>query len=316
MVAKILENMSVRIFKNSENQELFDKQGFIVLPFLEHNEIQELLQYFHQTHPNLEGNRFFSDSYCSDFEFKKQASDKITEVFSRAFAAHFIDYQTFGASFLFKTPGENSELAAHQDWTIVDETKDIALNCWVPLCDIDDKNGALMVLPGSHFGNFPSLRAPTLPFFFSGNEDVVLMNLIPMFVKAGTAVVLNQSVIHYSQPNFSAQIRPAITAGIKNQNAQMFFHYKVPGENKLEVFQQNDSFLIEFENFPKDILERPKIGESIGFIPFDAPNYSANEVSQIVKSMLTKAGYKFKESQNETSSSSIFQRILSVFSHK
>ena len=52
--------MSVQIFKDKEHQQLFDKQGFIILPFLTELEIQELSNYFDQTHPVIENDVFFS----------------------------------------------------------------------------------------------------------------------------------------------------------------------------------------------------------------------------------------------------------------
>ncbi len=303
--------MSVRIFKEEEHQLLFDKQGFIVLPFILPDEIEELTNYFDATHPQVDQNGFFSDSYCSDFDFKKKASDKIVEVFNRAYQAYFIDFQPFGGSFLYKTPGINSELAAHQDWTIVDEKIDIALNCWVPLCDINETNGALMILPGSHYANYPSLRAPTLPFFFAGNEALVHQNLIPFYVPAGTAIILNQSVIHYSQPNTSDKIRKAITAGIKNKGAQMCFHYKVPQVDKLEVFEEEDTFLIQFENFAKEIMERPKLGVLQREIPYKAETFEANEIENMIRTMKEKAGFPFvKEIVMEKNKQRFFQRLF------
>jgi len=300
--------MAVEIFKNKEHQSLFDKQGFIVLPFLNVDEIKELETTFDDLHPNLADNGFFSGSYSSDFNYKKKASNKIVKVFSRAYESTFKDYKPFGGAFLYKTPGEQSELAAHQDWTIVDEEKEIALNCWVPLCDVDLNNGPIMILPGSQFSKHPVLRAPTLPFFFSGNDDVVMQELEPMIVKAGTAVILNQSVIHYSPPNTSSSVRKAITAGIKSKDAQMYFHYKVPGEDKLEIFKENDDFLIRFENFMEDIGKRPQLGESIGFKSYKLPEYSRDELIKLVSEMKVNAGFKLKRKEN-----SFFQKIIKIF---
>jgi hypothetical protein len=206
--------------------------------------------------------------------YKKKASAAIVQQFSRAYEALFVDYMPFGGAFLYKVPGENSALAAHQDWTIVDEEKYVALNCWVPLCDVTKENGALHVLPGSHYDNIKTIRAPTLPFFFSGHEDEIMRQLIPMEVKAGTAVILNQSVIHYSSPNKSTSVRKAITAGIKSKGAQMYFHYKVPNRNELEVFEMEDDFLISFNDFANDIGQRPYLGKSIGFISYKLPEWS------------------------------------------
>lgn len=287
--------MAIEIFKNIEHQALFNKQGFIVLPFLSEDEVKTLDVFFDKLHPDLSENGFFSGSYSSDFDYKKKASDKIVEVFSRAYESTFKNYTPFGGAFLYKTPGEQSELAAHQDWTIVNEEEEIALNCWVPLCDVDLNNGPIMILPGSQYTKHPVLRAPTLPFFFSGNEDVIIGELEPMIVKAGTAVVLNQSVIHYSPPNTSQNVRKAITAGIKSKDAQMYFHYKLPEEDKLEVFEENDDFLIRFENFMEDIGKRPQLGESIGFKSYKLPEYSRDELIKLVSKMKIDAGFKLKE---------------------
>ncbi|MBX7181344.1 MAG: phytanoyl-CoA dioxygenase family protein [Bacteroidia bacterium] len=302
--------MAVRIFKNSEHQALFDKQGFIVLPFLTTSEIQDLEAFFDQTHPNLHNNGFFSDSYHPDYNYKKLASEKIVHVFSRAYESYFTNYTPFGGAFLYKTPGQQSELAAHQDWTIVDETQQVALNCWVPLCDINETNGSLMILPGSHFQNYPSLRCPTLPFFFSGHEDIIHQNLIPFHVKAGTAIILNQSVIHYSLPNRSNAVRKAITAGIKSFGAQMYFHYKVPDLDLLEIFKEEDSFLIQFENFATDIMERPKLGEKVGEKPYTSPRFTKSEINSLIQSMRLKAGFDFVPlPPTQAPASNLFSRL-------
>jgi hypothetical protein len=310
--------MGKTIFKLAEHQTIFDKQGFIILPFLTEIEINTLSNYFDETHPNLIENNFVSDSYSSDFNFKKKASDKIVDVFNRAYEKYFIDYTPFGGSFLYKTPGNKSSLAAHQDWTIVNEETDIALNCWVPLCDITLENGPIMIMPGSQYSKHNTLRAPTLPFFFSGNEDLIMEQLEPILVNAGTAIILNQSVIHYSPANESNQIRKAITAGVKSANAQMYFHFKIPNENKLEVFKENDEFLISFENFMKDIAERPKLGESVGMVNYEQQSYNREELKKLVHQLKTDAGYEVKLSGQNTSSKSVkqvsfFTQIKSFF---
>lgn len=290
--------MSKRIFKSDEHQALFDKQGFLVVPFITASEVKQLDKLFDDLHPQLSESGFFSGSYSSDTDYKKKASYEIVKVFDRAYNELFINYTPFGGAFLYKVPGSNSELAAHQDWTIVDETENVALNCWVPLCDVTKENGALSILPGSHFDNFNVIRAPTLPFFFSGNDDLVLKEMVPMEVKAGTAVILNQSVIHYSPPNNSNAIRKAITAGIKSKGAQMYFHYKVPDKDELEVFAMDDDFLISFKDFATDIGQRPYLGKSVGFKPYKLPIMSSKEVKYQINKMKISANVTADENRN------------------
>ncbi|MFN8293885.1 MAG: phytanoyl-CoA dioxygenase family protein [Chitinophagales bacterium] len=310
--------MAKRIFKNEAHQQLFDKQGFIVLPFINEAEVAALDKLFDELHPNLSQSGFFSGSYSSDVQYKKTASNKIVEVFNRAYQELFINYTPFGGAFLYKVPGANSELAAHQDWTILDEQKNVALNCWVPLCDVSLQNGPIMILPGSHFDNFNVVRAPTLPFFFSGSDAMVVKELLPMEVKAGTAVILNQSVIHYSPPNMSNQVRKAITAGIKSEGAQMYFHYKVPDKNELEVFEMDDDFLISFKDFANDIGKRPYLGKSIGTLPYKLPQLGGQELYAKLKEMKEGAGFEMTPLEVPTSTNapaattekSVFRKMI------
>ncbi len=310
--------MGKRIFKSPEYQQLFNKQGFIVLPFLTQDEVNHLDKFFDELHPNISQGGFYSGSYSTDAEYKKRASDEIVKLFSRAYNDLFVDYTPFGGAFLYKVPGANSALAAHQDWTILDERENVALNCWVPLCDVTLENGPIMIMPGSQFDKLNVVRAPTLPFFFSGNDDMVVAQLEPMEVKAGTAVILNQSVIHYSPPNNSNKIRKAITAGVKSKGAQMYFHYKVPDKDELEVFEVPDNFFISFKNFIEDMHKRPYWGKSVGIMPYKLPRLKGEELREKLKEMKTNAGFSFnpipqKELQVVTQSKTFLQRLSSIF---
>jgi len=306
--------MGKRIFKNEAHQTLFDKQGFIVLPFININEVAILDKLFDDLHPDANKSGFFSGSYSTDLIYKQKASDEIVRVFSRAYEDLFINYTPFGAAFLYKVPGSNSELAAHQDWTIVDESQHVALNCWVPLCDVTIENGPIMIMPGSQFDNLNVVRAPTLPFFFSGDDDMVVKELIPMEVSAGTAVILNQSVIHYSPANKSNKIRKAITAGVKSEGAQMYFHYSSQDINGLEVFEVPDNFFLTFKNFIEDMGKRPYWGKSIGIMPYTMPQLRGDALMQKLHEMKTKAGFPISSSEiKKQQNKSFLKRLTSVF---
>jgi hypothetical protein len=284
------------IFKDIAKQKTLEQQGFVVIPnFLNTEEINLMDQTFEKLHKELPSSGFFAGSYSSDFEYKKKVSEEIKVVYNRAYETHFKDYTPFGGAYLFKMPSPDSDLFIHQDWTVVDESKDIALNIWVPLCDISMENGPLMVLPGSHYDNFPTLRAPTMRYFFDQDYERAIRQLEPILVKAGTAVVLNQSLVHYSPPNRSGKIRKAITAGIKTKDAQMIFHFKDPNkdENVLEKFEMDDDFFIHFENFFEDIYKRPAVGKSVGFIDYTPPSLIGKELEKTLKEMKTSAGFSY-----------------------
>ena len=308
--------MAIRIFKDGQMQALFDKQGFLTVPFIDASELKQLNDLFDELHPDLPMEGFVSGSYSPNLEYKKKASNAIVKVLSKQYERLFVNYQPFGAAFLFKMPSKNSELGIHQDWTIVDENKFVALNCWIPLTDINEVNGALHVVPGSHYPAYHTMRAPTVPFFFSGSEDAVITESVPQYVKAGEAVILNQSVIHYSPPNRSDKIRKAITAGVKSAGAPMRFHYKTlqADDNRLEVFDMPEDFLISFDDFYKDIFERPKMGDSIGHVDYTPPTLSREKVVNLISNMKINSGFKVNKPEPvATQPKSFFKRLAEVF---
>jgi hypothetical protein len=95
--------------------------------------------------------------------------------------------------------------------------------------------------------------------------DSVLKDSMPTNAKAGEAVILNQSLIHYSTPNLVDDIRIAITSGIKTKNAPMIFHYKNE-KKQIERYEMPEDFLLDFDDFSKNIYERPKNGEFIDIL--------------------------------------------------
>jgi hypothetical protein len=298
------------IFINPEHQKDFDTKGFVKIPFLDQLQIDYLDKLFDQLHSELPSSGFIAGSYSSDWNYKKKASDEIVKIFTPSYEKIFKNYKAFGGSFLFKVPSENSDLVLHQDWTIVDESKFVAINCWVPLCDTSINNGTLMVLPGAHNGNFPVHRAPTLNFFFTGNEDVVKKHLVPMNARAGEAVILNQSLVHYSPPNKSNKVRKAITSGVKSAEAPMIFYFKDSEKmgDSLGVYDMEENFLIMFDDFAKDIFKEPKYGKFRNKIQYRLPQPSKEELEKLVSEFLSASGY------NTRSKQSLFSKIKSILS--
>lgn len=260
--------MKEAIFKNDELQQQFEKEGFIKMKLFSESTIDTLAERCRSYFPE-DCNRFFSSSYLNDFSKKKEISDAIIELIYPFLEKHFINFRSIGAAFLIKGTGEQSEMPMHQDWTIVDEEKYFALNVWIPLTATNEKNGTLEVMKGSHKW-MAAKRAPTLPFPYQGHQDKIKPHLTAVNTEPGEVVVLNQALIHYSKPNLTSELRPAITAGVISKEAPLSLYYwnrEKPTE--LEIFEQEDDFLLRFENFHETIFKRPSIGKSSGSIAYE-----------------------------------------------
>jgi hypothetical protein len=321
------------IFQDAELQAKFESQGFVTIPFLSEEEVKKLLDVFWTLHPNLNNSGFQSSSFSNDFSYKKKVSDSITTIFQPHFEKIFKGYRALGSAFLYKQPDTHSILPIHQDWTLVDEEKYVAINIWVPLIDATPYNGSLYVLPGSHYGVVKALRCPTLPMFFTGFEQLMIDHSLPMSVKAGEAIVLNQSLVHYSPPNQSDSIRIAITSAVISAESKMNFHYCADTtKNEVELFEMEDDFLIRFENFFESIFKRPIIGKSMGTKAYKPPVFNESELKDLLVLMKKRAGIPTIPNQAtnnikstlvnpntppiEQHKKSFLDRIASFFQHK
>ncbi len=143
----------------------------------------------------------------------------------------------------------------NQDWTVVDETQFDSITIWVPLQDVDAKNGAIQVIPGSH--NFSSaLRSPSMqsPFKNVGAEMRNDLQLLPM--KAGYAFIFSHALLHASPANNSATPRLAATFGLIDAKAQLqFYHQNENGETEKYLVDENF-----FQNYNTQIGQRPQSG--------------------------------------------------------
>ncbi len=273
--------MKIPIFKDVARQAEFDQDGFTKLSVFSVQEIEALKALCANYFPNND-NVFFSSSYLDDFDKKMEMSNAITSFIKPIINKHFTDYRLIGSAFLIKGTGPKSEMPMHQDWTIIDEHEFYAANVWIPLIETNEENGTIEVLKGSHNWN-EGVRAPTLPFFFHGLEEDMKKGLTVIPAKIGEIVVLNQAVVHYSKPNLSDTVRPAITCGLISEKAPLRFHYwSQERSEEIELFEQEDDFLLRFEHFHEAIYKRPLMGKSLGFKPYQHPKLTRESIYDLI----------------------------------
>lgn len=286
--------MKEPIFRDPEYQRQFDEDGFVKIPLLSDAEVEVLANMRMEYFPD-KGSVFFSSSYLDDYGLKTEISNKICRIISESLSKQFVNYRLIGAAYLIKGIGKHSEMPMHQDWTIVDEQHFYAANVWIPLTDTTEENGTLELMKGSHKWN-EALRAPTLPMSFAGLEEIIKQKLTVVPAKKGEVIILNQATIHYSKPNMTDEIRPAITTGLISEKAPLKFHYWDKERSQIEEFEQEDDFLLRFENFMEAIYQRPKIGSSKKFFDYSIPRWTEQDLNKLTNTKGSKP--------------SLFQRIF------
>ena len=137
-----------KYFSNETLQQQFNAKGYVIIDLLDKNVIQELLHFYQETHQNG-GEGFHCTLYNPDFSKKKHIDQKLKTMLSPIIKQHLSNFKPLIANFAVKEP-QASGINLHQDWCFVDESKHFSLNIWLPLVDVDEKNGCYHVISGSH----------------------------------------------------------------------------------------------------------------------------------------------------------------------
>ena len=270
-----------KVFKNPEYQEDFESKGYIIVDFYTPDELIELQGVFDKYHPEgVEG--FYASTFSGSVNYRNEANAEIIRLGERPIRTFLDDIKIHCGSFIVKGSGESSLMPVHQDMTLVDETKFTGINIWAPLCDLNETNGPVFVLEGSHLLHF-SYRGGSIPEIYHNIRQSVIPYMKPFYLKAGQAIIFNPSTLHYSPANISGKLRIVTNTYVTHKDAKFVTAYfeKNSPQNGIELFQQEDDFLIKFMDFGFDMTKRPEIGKSIGFVDYNFPEITEEDLQQI-----------------------------------
>ena len=156
-------------------------------------------------------------------------------------------------------------VSLHQDWTITDGAR--ALNVWCPLVDVDDRNGGLRVVEGSH-RLFPNISAPAIPPYFHAYSDTLRKRSRLLELTAGEAVIFDSTLLHWSKANSSRHMRPVAAFNCVPFGAAQLFYRATANGAGFQVFDMSgDRFT---EHSALDLFGGELRAPSLGFI--DDPN--------------------------------------------
>jgi len=243
----------VNIFKEHSYNEALVSEGYAIVPFLNEGEVEVLRQIFKEHHPSLpEG--MYASSHAADFNLRSKMNEAIKQHCARAIDVTFKNCTALGATFMVKSKGANGSLRPHQDWSIVDESKFNSYNIWLPLVDVSEENGTLLILPKSHVF-VDAVRGLNIPSSYENVIDEVWKLLVPLHVKAGNAVVYDHRLLHASGLNNSSETRLTVVYGIVPKDAEMRYYFGNNGS--IEVYSCSPEFYFtqEINNGPAGLQQ-------------------------------------------------------------
>ena len=243
----------------------FERDGYAVVPaLLDAHDIGQLLEVFGASDDPVHGLPFAATLHSADLGFRAAVDRAVRAVVWPKLEPLLNGYRYCFANFVSKGPARDAaetagEVRLHQDIAFVDESRYEALGLWCPLTDVDEVNGCLLVVPGSHRLNHGP-RGPGTPFPYNELLPVLRRKLRPLPMAAGTAVLFSQRLFHTSQPNRSAATRVAAGGLLAPIGAQLYCYYPDPASpRRMEVFEIDDLFYIRY-TYPSRPEGVPRVG--------------------------------------------------------
>ena len=280
------------IFKNPEHQHFFEKNGYLLLPALEEEDVNALKNLYTTLGIKDEkGYGFHVGMDNKDKSIVAQMSEVIANIALPRIEQELEDVQLFTSSFVVKEPHPQGVVPPHQDWSFVENEDDYcSVTCWIPLQDVTMDNGCMGLLKGSNhfFNNHRPSPSPQVGTPLKKHMFTIFPFLDLLEMKAGDALFFNNKTIHASPPNITDQTRLAIGLGFAQKEAQLRHYYLKPGTtDTLLKYTITPDFFLKYDN--KKITEKKKKEQKIeGYgIPEEVPylfdDLSAEEFTQLIQ---------------------------------
>jgi hypothetical protein len=265
-----------RVFISDEQDELFERDGAVVVSLLDAEEVATLLDFYQREGAGSELG-FHATMFSGDVGYRARVDEVVKSIMTPKLLPYLHEYRAVVGNYVVKERERaDSAVPVHQDWTFVDETRMESLNVWCPLIDTTPENGRLHLFKGSH-RLLNVVRGPFFPNPYVTNAKVIARSyLSEQPLRAGEAVIYSHALVHASPPNRSAKPRPAANLALVPAEAQMIHAYLDPEDpsGRPEIFSVDDAFFLS-----NIIGERPEGARSIGFIE-PIPNIDAEELSR------------------------------------
>jgi hypothetical protein len=266
-----------KIFQNQNLENKISKNGYVVLDVFSEKEIQIFTTLFNEFSEEITED-FHSSHFSDKRSYKRKVNIEINQILKQKTSEILEKYEPIFSNFMVKKASSTNSMPLHADWTYVDESSFRSISCWIPLVDTTKENGTLGVIPYSHLFK-TNFRGPRIPSPFHDNNEFIIQKygkLIPM--KKGQCIFYDHRLLHFSPPNNSDTIRPAINVVFTPLEASIYHFLQTESAKTLKYTVSDLAFFTEYEHF-----KIPELFNDCKVIEQSIQNFSRKEIDTILK---------------------------------
>jgi hypothetical protein len=263
------------LFFDKQLQANFETNGYVKVPLLNNSQAEELCNLFADTRTlhDTANCLHHTTTDTQNLSLIRRVDAAIKQLFVTELKKIMNDFKPLAGCFHIKESGVGSATGIHQDPTFVDETEFVSANVWVALHDMNEHNGNLFFIPGSH--KVPSLRiTPYSPNYYESFADSLMDMAVHVPMKKGEAVIFSNATIHGATDNVSNNLRLAATLLVCSKHADWLLYYK----DKDVADTHIEKYVLDFEQFiaiPKN--GRPEKSALKEMVTYNFPRLTKEE---------------------------------------
>lgn len=251
------------VFRDRRYEHRFRRDGYVIVPFAEPEDLHAAREVYERLDSGVSSG-YYASMHSLDLDYKADVDRALRSRFWGRLSSLLVDHEPVVGAFMIKHSGEDSAVPPHQDWLVTDERRFGAVNCWIPLMPVDNTNGQMCVLRGSH-RYIEGLRgSPAFPTQVGPISDVIADEfLVPVDVPLGSAIIYENRLLHGTPPNRSGAERVVAYLGAAPAGSGRVHYYMRP-DGTVEGLRVPQDFFVKF-----NIGDRPE-----GDVFVEIPDYT------------------------------------------
>lgn len=251
------------------------REGYATFPFLSEAEVDGLaaaVSGAESTHDRGDVHiptQFRLSAFNNDSAYKERLYDAVWDCLKERVEKRLPGFEPLVINLFDKQPGSGYDpVPIHQNPSFVDEPAHKSVSLWIPLDDVDKDNGTVGVLPGSH-NRFNRMRAGNMAHedvFAPVQRDLEEELFVPVVLKKGEMLALDDSIIHWSYPNVSDRPRVAVQLIMVPKGVPHIYYYyddETPGHPMMDLYEVDRHFFFGF-----NCKARPETLKQIDRVPY------------------------------------------------
>ncbi len=264
-----------RPFADPAIDEPLHRQGYATLPFLDEAEVDRLTaairaaEGVHDRGDVHIPTQFRLSAFNNDGAYKERLFDAVWETLKARVETLLPGFEPLVINLFDKQPGSGYDpVPIHQNPSFVDEPAHKSVSLWIPLDDVDKDNGTVGVLPGSH-NRFNRMRAGNMAhedIFAPVQRELEQELFVPVVLKKGEMLALDDSIIHWSYPNVSDRPRVAVQLIMVPKGVPHIYYFyddETPGHPMMDLYEVDRHFFFGF-----NCKARPVTLKQIDRVPY------------------------------------------------